>query len=174
MAPLHGVSSTGCSMSRTISFEGIVATSAGAMNAAVLASGLTEGGRSGAQRALADFWRRISHAAAFSPLQPSLLDRITGSKSLDYSPAFVIFDMVTRLLSPYQFNPLSYNPLREVLEQSIDVDAIRMDRCTVKLYICATNVLTGKIKVFSNDDISIDAVMTSAIVRSGASRLTTP
>lgn len=112
-----------------LSFEGIVATSAGAMNAAVLAYGLAEGGRSGAQKALANFWRRISHAAAFSPLQPSLLDRITGSKSLEFSPAFIIFDMVTRLLSPYQFNPLNYNPLRQVLEQSIDLDAIRMARC---------------------------------------------
>lgn len=146
----------------TLSFEGIVATSAGAMNAAVLAYGLAEGGRSGAQRALANFWRRISHTAAFSPLQPSLLDRITGSKSLEFSPAFVIFDMVTRLLSPYQFNPLNYNPLRQVLEQSIDLDAIRMSRCPVKLNICATNVRSGKVKVFSNDEISIDAVMASA------------
>ncbi len=145
-----------------LSFEGIVATSAGAMNAAVLAYGLTEGGRGGAQRALANFWRRISHATAFSPLQPSLLDRITGSKSLEHSPAFLIFDMVTRLLSPYQFNPLNYNPLRQVLEQSIDLDAIRMSRCPVKLNICATNVRTGKVKVFSNDEISIDAVMASA------------
>jgi len=145
-----------------LSFEGIVATSAGAMNATVLAYGLAEGGHSGAQRALANFWRRISHAAAFSPLQPSLLDRVTGSKSLEYSPAFVIFDMVTRLLSPYQFNPLNYNPLRQVLEQSIDLDAIRMSRCPVKLNICATNVRSGKVKVFSNDEISIDAVMASA------------
>ena len=61
----------------TIAFEGIVATSAGAMNAAVLAYGLAEGGRDGAQKALADFWRRIAHAALFSPLQPSLFDRLT-------------------------------------------------------------------------------------------------
>jgi NTE family protein len=145
-----------------LSFEGIVATSAGAMNATVLAYGLAEGGRSGAQTALTNFWRRISHAAAFSPVQPSLLDRVTGSKSLEYSPAFVIFDMVTRLLSPYQFNPLNYNPLRQVLEQSIDLDAIRISRCPVKLNICATNVRSGKVKVFSNDEISIDAVMASA------------
>ncbi|MCA1490595.1 patatin-like phospholipase family protein [Ensifer sp. NBAIM29] len=146
----------------SLSFEGVVATSAGAMNAAVLAYGLAEGGRSGAQKALANFWRRISHAAAFSPLQPSFLDRMTGSKSLEHSPAFVIFDMVTRLLSPYQFNPLNYNPLRRVLEQSIELDAIRMARCPIKLNICATNVRTGKVKVFSNDEISIDAVMASA------------
>ncbi|MBB4228905.1 patatin-like phospholipase family protein [Rhizobium mongolense] len=145
-----------------LSFEGIVATSAGAMNAAVLAYGLAEGGRSGAQTALAGFWRRVSHAAASGPLQPSIFDRITGSRALEFSPAFMMFDMVTRLMSPYQFNPFNYNPLRQVLEQSIDMDAIRMARCPVKLNVCATNVRTGKVKVFGNDELSIEAVMASA------------
>lgn len=145
-----------------LSFEGVVATSAGAMNAAVLAYGLAEGGRKGAQKALANFWRRVSHAAAFSPLQPSLLDRLTGSRSLEHSPAFLAFDMVTRLMSPYQFNPFNFNPLKGVLEQSIDLDAIRMARCPVKVNVCATNVRTGKVKVFDNDELSIDALMASA------------
>lgn len=145
-----------------LSFEGVVATSAGAMNAAVLAYGLAEGGRNGAQKALAHFWRRVSHASAFSPLQPSLLDRMTGSRSLEHSPAFVVFDMVTRLMSPYQFNPLNFNPLRGVVEQSIDLDAIRMTNCPIKINVCATNVRTGKVKVFTNDELSIDAIMASA------------
>ena len=145
-----------------LSFEGIVATSAGAMNAAVLAYGLAEGGRRGAQKALANFWRRVSHAAAFSPLQPSPFDRMTGSRSLEHSPAFMVFDMVTRLMSPYQFNPFNVNPLRSVLEQSIDLAALRMSRCPVKVSVCATNVRTGKVKVFSNDELSIDALMASA------------
>ena len=145
-----------------LSFEGVVATSAGAMNAAVMAYGMAEGGRRGAQKALSNFWRRVSHAAAFSPLQPSLLDRLTGSRSLEHSPAFLVFDMVTRLMSPYQFNPMNFNPLKGVLEQSVDLDAIRMARCPVKLHICATNVRTGKVKVFDNDELSIDAIMASA------------
>jgi NTE family protein len=145
-----------------LTFEGVVATSAGAMNAAVLAYGLAEGGRKGAQKALANFWRRVSHAAAFSPLQPSLLDRLTGSRSLEHSPAFLAFDLVTRLMSPYHFNPLNFNPLKQVLEQSIDLDAIRMSRCPLKVHVCATNVRTGKVKVFSNDELSIDALMASA------------
>ncbi len=145
-----------------LSFDGVVATSAGAMNATVLAYGLVEGGRRGAQKALANFWRRVSHASAFSPLQPSLLDRLTGSRSLEYSPAFMMFDVVTRLMSPYQFNPLNFNPLRSVLEQSIDLDAVRASRCSLKLNVCATNVRTGKVKVFSNDELSIDAIMASA------------
>lgn len=145
-----------------LALEGAVATSAGAMNAAVLAYGLAEGGRRGAQKALANFWRRVSHAAAFSPLQPSLLDRMTGSRSLEYSPAFLMLDLVTRLMSPYQFNPLNFNPLKSVLEQSIDLEAVRMSRCPLKLHICATNVRTGKVKVFSNDELSVDAIMASA------------
>jgi NTE family protein len=145
-----------------LSFEGVVATSAGAMNASVLAYGLAEGGRRGAQKALTNFWRRVSHAASFSPLQPSLLDRLTGSKALEFSPAFLMLDMVTRLMSPYQFNPLNFNPLKNVLEQSIDLDAVRMSRCPLKVSICATNVRTGKVKVFGNDELSIDAIMASA------------
>ena len=145
-----------------VAFEGVVATSAGAMNAAVLAYGLAEGGRRGAQTALTNFWRRVSHAAAFSPLQPSLLDRLTGSRSLELSPAFVALDLVTRLMSPYQFNPLNFNPLKGVLEQSIDLDALRMSRCPLKLHICATNVRSGKVKVFSNDELSVEAIMASA------------
>ena len=145
-----------------LSFEGVVATSAGAMNASVLAYGMAEGGKRGAQKALANFWRRVSHAAAFSPLQPSLFDKLTGSRSLENSPAFLMFDMITRLLSPYQFNPLNFNPLKGVLEQSIDLDAIRMTRCPLKVHICATNVRSGKVKVFNNDELSIDAIMASA------------
>ncbi len=157
MAPSPGACSTACSTRPNLSFEGVVATSAGAMNAAVLAYGLAEGGKRGAQKALANFWRRVSHAAAFSPLQPSLLDRLTGSRSLEHSPAFMMFDMMTRLMSPYQFNPLNFNPLKGVLEQSIDLDALRMTRCPLKVNLCATNVRTGKVKVFSNDELSIDA-----------------
>jgi NTE family protein len=145
-----------------LDFEGIVATSAGAMNAVVMTYGLIEGGREGAQKALANFWRRVSHAAAFSPIQPTPLDRLTGNRSLENSPPYIFFDLVTRLMSPYQFNPLNINPLRRVLEQSMDFEALRTTRCKLKLNICATNVRTGKVKVFSNDDITCDAVMASA------------
>ncbi|GIL03115.1 MAG: alpha/beta hydrolase [Alphaproteobacteria bacterium] len=145
-----------------LSFEGVVATSAGAMNAAVLAYGLAEGGRKGAQAALANFWRRVSHAAALSPLQPAPWERLMGARSLEHSPAFLMFDLITRMLSPYQFNPLNYNPLRNVLEQSVDLDAVRSAGCPLKVHLCATNVRTGKVKVFTNADLSIDAIMASA------------
>lgn len=143
-----------------IAFEGISATSAGAMNAVVTAYGLTIGGREGARKALAGFWRRVSQAEMFSMLQPLPIERLFHSHSMDMSPAFVFFDLMARLLSPYQFNPLNYNPLRHVLEDSVDFDMLR-ERNVVKLFLCATNVRTGKIKIFDNSEISVAAVLAS-------------
>jgi NTE family protein len=145
-----------------IDFEGVSATSAGAMNACVMAYGLVEGGREGARKALTNFWRRISHAAAYSPIQPTPAERFFGNFSMENSPAYFAFDLMTRLFSPYQFNPLNFNPLRQVLEQSVDFDVLGSQRCRIKLNICATNVRTGKVKVFSNDEITPDAIMASA------------
>jgi NTE family protein len=145
-----------------MAFEGVSATSAGAMNAVVLAYGLTEGGRDGARKALDGFWRRVSHAAAVGPLQPTWFDRITGNRSLENSPAFIAFDLISRLLSPYQFNPLNRNPLREVLEQSVDFERLRSADCPVKLFLSATNVRTGKIKVFENDVVCPERVLASS------------
>src|SRR5439155_24576258 len=145
-----------------LNFEGVVATSAGAMNAAVLAYGLVEGGREGARKALANFWRRVSHAAALSPIQPTIFDRLVGNRSLENSMPYIMFDMITRVMSPYQFNPFNLNPLRHVLEESVDFEVFSQARCRLKLNLCATNVRTGKIKVFSNREITPDAVMASA------------
>jgi NTE family protein len=144
-----------------IGFDGISATSAGAMNAAVLAYGLAVGGREGAKTALANFWRRIAQVATMGPLQPTPFDRMTGNLSLEGSPAFMLFDLMTRLWSPYQLNPFNFNPLRQVLVDTVDFEALRRSRCPVKLFISATNVRTGKIKVFENDEIGPDAVLAS-------------
>ena len=111
-----------------VKFEGASATSAGAMNAAVLAYGLTVGGADGAREALVNFWRRISHAATQGPLQPTVWDRMFNNRSLEGSPAFMYLDLMTRLMSPYQFNPTNYNPLRQVLEASVDFDVAGFSR----------------------------------------------
>ncbi|HEU0223141.1 MAG TPA: patatin-like phospholipase family protein [Paracoccaceae bacterium] len=142
-------------------FEGITATSAGAMNAAILAYGMSEGGPQGARRALANFWRRVSHAAATGPLQPSLWDRITHNHSLDASPAFMIFDLMSRVFSPYQLNPTNWNPLRRVLEECVDFERLRASN-KVKLFLAATSVRTGKARIFTTHEITADAVMASA------------
>jgi NTE family protein len=145
-----------------IAFEGISAASAGAINAAVFACGLAEGGRQGARRALGKLWRRIAHLSSLTPLQPSLADRLLRNHSLKLSPAFILFDLLTRLFSPYQLNPFNYNPVRQVLTETVDFEALRSDHCPVKLFLSATNVRTGKIKVFRNDEIGPDAVLASA------------
>ncbi len=144
-----------------VTFEGVSATSAGAMNATVMAYGMTLGGREGAKRALASYWRRIAHAGLMSPLQPNVFDRLSHNHALETSPAFVMFDLVTRLFSPYQFNPLNFNPLRRVLEESVDFAKLRADSA-IKLYLSATNVRTGKVKIFENAELSADAVLASA------------
>ena len=144
-----------------VGFEGVSATSAGAMNAVVLAYGMTEGGREGARQALTGFWRRISHAAAMGPLQPSPIDRLLHNHALDWSPAFQALDLMSRLFSPYQLNPANYNPLQRVLEQAVDFDRLRA-ASPVKLFLSATNVRTGKVKVFTNAEITPAAVMASA------------
>jgi NTE family protein len=143
-----------------IAFEGVSATSAGAMNATVLAYGLTEGGRQGARRALANFWRRVSHGALLSPLQPTMWDRLTHDHSLKNNPAFAIMDLVTRLMSPYQFNPANFHPLRGILEETIDFERLRR-ASAVKLFLSATNVRTGKVKIFEQAELSVDAVLAS-------------
>ena len=140
--------------------DGVSATSSGAMNAVVLAHGLTVGGRDGAKQALADFWQRISEVAQNSFLQPSWYDRLTHNRGLEHSPAF-FFDMLTRMLSPYQFNPLNYNPLKSVLESVVDFERLQR-ACPIKLFLCATNVRTGKLRVFDNNEVCVNRVLASA------------
>jgi NTE family protein len=141
--------------------DGVSATSAGAMNAVVLAHGLTVAGRKGAIDALADFWQRVARIAKSSFLQPSWYDRMTHNHRLEHSPGYFFFDMMSRVFSPYQINPLNYNPLRTVLEEVIDFEGLRR-KCAIKLFLCATNVRTGKVRVFTNNEICVARVLASA------------
>lgn len=141
--------------------KSIVGTSAGAMNASVAAYGLARGGPAGAREKLKEFWAAISDSARMSPLQPSWVDKMRGPGNMDFSPFFAAFDMMSRFASPYQLNPMNLNPLRDVLDEVIDFDWMH-DETAVKLFICASNVMTGKIKVFTQKDLSHDAVLASA------------
>ena len=91
--------------------EAISGTSAGAMNAAVLVSGYMQGGAEGARAALDAYWGRVAKAAMFSPLQRSPLDRLMNRWTLDTSPAYLAMDLMSRVLSPYDLNPLGLNPI---------------------------------------------------------------
>jgi len=139
---------------------GISGTSAGAMNAAVLADGWTEGGAEGARTALEKFWQRVSRAAAFSPLQRSPIDRLMGRWTLDTSPGYVFMDLISRVLSPYALNPLDFNPLRRILTESVDCD--RLTHSPIKLFITATSVRSGRGSIFRNSEITADVLLASA------------
>jgi len=146
-----------------IEIEGIVGTSAGAMNAAVTAYGLAIGGNEGARVTLRNFWKAISDQARMSPLQATPIEKMFQKTpgSLEFSPGYIMLDFLSRMFSPYQLNPTNKNPLREVLSSAIDFEKIHQSG-RVKLYICASNVLTGRIRVFSQKEVSVDAVLASA------------
>ncbi len=140
--------------------EGISGTSAGAMNAAVLACGLARGGREQARQLLEDFWRQVAQAARFSPFQRSPLDRWLGKWTLDNNPAYLMMDLGARLVSPYALGSLAGNPLERILEELIDFDCLA--RGPVKLFITATNVHTGQGRIFRREEISTQVLLASA------------
>lgn len=144
-----------------IAVEAIVGTSAGAMNAAVAAYGLTIGGREGAREALRRFWQEVSQSGKYSIMQPSWMDRLIRQGSLDYSPGWVFMDLLSRIWSPYQWNPANYNPLREILNQQIDFEVLRHSK-VVKIFVCASNVTTNRLRVFDRSEICVEAVLASA------------
>jgi NTE family protein len=143
-----------------LKLDGFCGTSAGAMNATVLAYGLMLGGREKARELLHTFWTKISEASRFSLLQPTWLDKLNSEGNMDYSPGFLYFEFLSMFSSPFQFNPMDYNPLRDVLLEIVDFERLKACQET-KLFVCATNVRTGRAKVFDLKNISIDAVMAS-------------
>ena len=144
-----------------IEVEGISGTSAGAMNAVLVADGLADGNREHAREKLHEFWRALSDASQLSPIQRTFFDRLMGSWSLDASPGYLMFDLMSRSISPYDWNPLDINPLRDLLQAHVDFDRVRgCERPHV--YVTATSVHTGKARIFERADISADAVMASS------------
>ncbi len=144
-----------------VRIEAISGTSAGAMNAAALAAGMHEGGPEGARRALDRFWTSVSDYAALSPMQRTSMDRMLGRWDLDRSPAYHWFSFLGQLFSPYQTNPLNYQPLRDILKRQIDIEALRA--CdSIQVFVTATRVRTGRARVFDRSDISLDALLASA------------
>ena len=144
-----------------IDVEGFTATSAGSMNALAFAQGMMDDGRDGARQALEDFWFEIAKAGTvFSPVHGNPMERMFGGAG-ENPFAYFMFDTMTRMFSPYQFNPLDINPLRDVLEKAIDFEKIRAcDK--MKLFLSATNVRTGKAHIFRTPEITIDVAMASA------------
>jgi len=140
--------------------EGISGTSAGAMNAAVLVDGFAEGGAAGARARLERFWKAVSDAALLSPFRRSPLDVLLGRWTLDTSPVFIAFDLMARVFSPYDLNPRGVNPLTGILADCIDFK--RMAKAPMKLFVTATNVRSGRGRVFRNAEVTPDVLLASA------------
>src|SRR5499427_8844304 len=140
--------------------DGISGTSAGAMNAVVLASGFAADGPAGAKSALHAFWRRVADSARFSPIRRSPLDVFLGRWTLDTSPFYLAFDLASRVFSPYDLNFAGANPLRRVLAESVDF--AQAAGSPIRLFVTATNVHTGRGRVFRNAEITPDVLLASA------------
>ena len=148
-------------------FVGLSGTSAGGMNAAAVVQGLIQGGESGAIRSLEDFWRRTCELARrVAPMFADPAGKTRGDHNLTTAPGMMLralFEQMVGVVSPYTSNPLNYNPFRSLVEEFFDFDAIRKpDAC--KLFLAATHVQTGKIRIFHNREIGPDALMATSCV----------
>jgi NTE family protein len=146
-----------------IAIEGISGTSAGALNAAVLAYGRMRGGNDGAREALHRFWRAVSDSsmAATSVRRSGWPVVPAAGWHIHDTLIFNWFETMTRLVSPYQFNPLNINPLWQIVERHVDFESLRRNG-DIKLFVSATNVRTGQLRVFHTHELTLDAMMASA------------
>ncbi|MGC1355875.1 MAG: patatin-like phospholipase family protein [Xanthobacteraceae bacterium] len=142
-------------------FEGISGTSAGAVNAVMLADGLIHGGPEEAQKRLADFWRAVSNNGNLPAMQRAVVERMLSFIPLEGTPMQAWLETLARYFSPYDFNPLNINPLKDLFERFVDFEALRAAR-DLQIFISATNVQTGRVRIFSRDKITAEALMASA------------
>ena len=141
--------------------EGISGASAGAINAVMLADGLARGGPDEARKRLADFWRGASADGNLPRVQRAVIDRLFSFLPFEGSPVQAWLDVLSQFVSPYDFNPLNINPLKDLIEKFVDFGALQ--RCKEpQLFISATNVQTGRLRVFAGAKVTADAVMASA------------
>ena len=143
-------------------FDGISGTSAGSMNAVVLAYGLHIGDADSARTALHDFWKAVSDSGLqYSPVRAWPWDRQMAHWNNDNDLTYQMFKAMTNTFSPYQLNPMNFNPLRDLLLRQVDF--AELNKCQkTKLFLSATNVRTGNVRIFNTREITVDTVMASA------------
>ena len=146
-----------------ISIEGISGASAGAMNAVALAHGFVVGGREGARQALADFWESVAGKAPFAQIPEDLPTLVADGSPTRESAALKALVSLARFFSPYQLNPFDINPLRDIVTSRVDFERLRAES-RIKLFIAATEVETGRLRIFRNRELSLDALLASACV----------
>lgn len=140
--------------------EGMCGTSAGAVNAVTCAYGLHTGGPAKAKELLEKLWRQIAASGSYF-FKPGMFDKSFGNGDIYNSPGYIWFNTISQFMSPYNFNPFNYNPLRDILNELIDFNELQLYN-KKKLFICATNVKTNRAKIFTNKEITVDAVLASA------------
>ncbi|TAK47427.1 MAG: patatin-like phospholipase family protein [Xanthobacteraceae bacterium] len=143
-----------------LEITGISGASAGAVNAVMVADGLARGGPEEASRRLAAFWRAASTGGELPPMQRAVADRLFSLMPFANSPMQAWVEIMARYFSPYDYNPLNINPLKELIDRYVDFEAVRDSE--LALFISATNVHTGRLRVFSREKITADVVMASA------------
>jgi NTE family protein len=137
-----------------LKIEAISGTSAGAINAAALASGYAKGGREGARKSLDDFWNSVG-TASYS------ISSSTGVHgALLPNPQKLLLGL-TRFFSPYQLNPFDINPLRDIVARVVDFDAVQSRRA-IRVFVGATRVRTGTLRLFENRELTSDSLLASA------------
>ena len=141
--------------------EAISGASAGAMNAIAFADGMADSGREGARRQLERFWRKASIDGGLPDAARRAVDGFLSAWGLGSSAGNWWFDTFTRAASPYDFNPLNINPLKAILDEEINFERVRT-ASPVKLFISATNVETGKIRIFKGAELTADHIAASA------------
>lgn len=141
--------------------EGVSGTSAGGMNAVCIAQGIMDGGNEGARRMLRKYWETNAEAGKSSIFKRGWLDMLMNKWTLYNSPGFIMFDYMTKMMSPYQFNPLGTNPLKDMVKKLFKFEQLNKFE-DVKVFLSATHVYTGKIKVFTNKDLCPEAMLASA------------
>ncbi len=146
---------------KEIQIEGISGTSAGAINAAVLATGYEQRGNIGAKEALDKLWRGIADLGKMSMLHQTPLEHSLFGWNLDGTVSYTLMDTMLKLLSPYEFNPANVNFFKFLLNEIIDFELLR-DSATIKLFLAATNVKTGRARIFNTEEITIDVLLASS------------
>ena len=146
----------------TLEFGSLSGTSAGAMNAVAVAAGLMEGGREGARANLRRFWTRVGQIAPFTPAPNPWAPPAAWLPLMPWASAWQdLWGAVLRSASPYVLNPLNLNPLRDILEDTVDFARVRHCHKTA-LFIAATRVRTGQLHLFRQDELTADMVLASA------------
>ena len=133
-----------------IAVEGVSGASSGAVNAVMFADGLARGGADEAAKRLADFWRAVSSTGDLPPLQRAVVERLLSFAPLEGTPVQAWLDVLARYFSPYDFNPLNINPLRDLFERFVDFEALRAFS-ELQVFISATYVQTGRVRVFPRE-----------------------